>query len=69
MHFLPGTATVALAVPLYVHLETPTKNLLPPGGAFVAGSVTAAASATGIGRARAFQGSETMGVFADVQCV
>jgi predicted murein hydrolase (TIGR00659 family) len=49
VHFLLGTATVALAVPLYAHLETLKKNLLPLGGALVAGSVTAAASAVGIG--------------------
>lgn len=49
VHFLLGTATVALAVPLYANLETLKRNLLPLGGALVAGSVTAAASAVGIG--------------------
>jgi predicted murein hydrolase (TIGR00659 family) len=49
VHFLLGTATVALAVPLYANLETLRKNLLPLGGALVAGSVTAAVSAVGIG--------------------
>jgi len=49
VHFLLGTATVALAVPLYANLGTLKKNLLPLGGALVAGSVTAAVSAVGIG--------------------
>lgn len=49
VHFLLGTATVALAVPLYANLETLKRNLLPLGGALVAGSVTAAVSAVGIG--------------------
>jgi len=49
VHFLLGTATVALAVPLYANLETLKKNLVPLGGALLAGSVTAAVSAVGIG--------------------
>lgn len=49
VHFLLGTATVALAVPLYANLETLKRNLLPLGGALVAGSVIAAVSAVGIG--------------------
>ncbi|MDH4172812.1 MAG: LrgB family protein [Betaproteobacteria bacterium] len=49
VHFLLGTATVALAVPLYANLETLKKNLVPLGGALVAGSVVAAVSAVGIG--------------------
>jgi predicted murein hydrolase (TIGR00659 family) len=49
VHFLLGTATVALAVPLYANLETLKKNLLPLGGALLAGSITAAVSAVGIG--------------------
>jgi predicted murein hydrolase (TIGR00659 family) len=49
VHFLLGTATVALAVPLYANLETLKKNLLPLGGALPAGSITAAVSAVGIG--------------------
>jgi len=49
VHFLLGTATVALAVPLYANLETLKRNLLPLGGALLAGSVTAAVSAVGIG--------------------
>jgi predicted murein hydrolase (TIGR00659 family) len=49
VHFLLGTATVALAVPLYANLETLKKNLMPLGGALLAGSVTAAVSAVGIG--------------------
>ena len=49
VHFLLGPATVALAVPLYANLETLKKNLLPLGGALVAGSITAVVSALGIG--------------------
>jgi predicted murein hydrolase (TIGR00659 family) len=49
VHFLLGTATVALAVPLYANFETLKRNLLPLGGALLAGSVTAAVSAVGIG--------------------
>ena len=49
VHFLLGTATVALAVPLYANLETLKRNLVPLGGALVAGSVVAAVSAVGIG--------------------
>jgi len=49
VHFLLGTATVALAVPLHANLGTLKKNLLPIGGALLAGSVTAAVSAVGIG--------------------
>lgn len=49
VHFLLGPATVALAVPLYANLETLKKNLLPLGGALLAGSLTAAVSAVGIG--------------------
>lgn len=49
VHFLLGPATVALAVPLYANLVTLKKNLLPLGGALLAGSMTAAVSAVGIG--------------------
>lgn len=49
VHFLLGPATVALAVPLYANLDTLKKNLLPLGGALLAGSITAAVSAVGIG--------------------
>lgn len=49
VHFLLGPATVALAVPLYANLDTLKKNLLPLGGALLAGSMTAAVSAVGIG--------------------
>lgn len=49
VHFLLGTATVALAVPLYANFETLKRNLLPLGGALAAGSVVAAVSAVGIG--------------------
>lgn len=49
VHFLLGPATVALAVPLYANLDTLKKNLLPLGGALLAGSMSAAVSAVGIG--------------------
>jgi len=49
VHFLLGPATVALAVPLYANLETLKRSLLPLGGALVAGSLVAVASAVGIG--------------------
>ncbi len=49
VHFLLGPATVALAVPLYGNLETLRRNLLPLGGALLAGSFTAVLSALGIG--------------------
>jgi predicted murein hydrolase (TIGR00659 family) len=49
VHFLLGPATVALAVPLYANLETLKKNLVPLGGALLAGAVTAAVSAVGVG--------------------
>jgi predicted murein hydrolase (TIGR00659 family) len=49
VHVLLGPATVALAVPLYANLANLKKNLLPIGGALLAGSVTAAVSAVGIG--------------------
>ena len=48
VHFLLGTATVALAVPLYANLQTLKKNLLPLAGALLAGSLVAAVSAVGI---------------------
>lgn len=49
VHFLLGPATVALAVPLYSNLDTLKRNLVPLGGALVAGSLAAVASAVGIG--------------------
>jgi predicted murein hydrolase (TIGR00659 family) len=49
VHFLLGPATVALAVPLYANLDKLRRNLLPLGGALLAGSVTAVASALAIG--------------------
>ena len=49
VHFLLGPATVALAVPLYANLETLKRNALPLAGALLAGSLTAAVSAVGIG--------------------
>src|SRR5450631_427330 len=49
VHFLLGSATVALAVPLYANLDSLRKNLLPIAGALVTGSVVAVVSAVGIG--------------------
>jgi predicted murein hydrolase (TIGR00659 family) len=49
VHFLLGPATVALAVPLYANLATLRQNALPLAGALLAGSLTAAVSAVGIG--------------------
>jgi predicted murein hydrolase (TIGR00659 family) len=49
VHFLLGPATVALAVPLYANLDTLKRNALPLAGALLAGSLTAVASAVGIG--------------------
>jgi predicted murein hydrolase (TIGR00659 family) len=49
VHFLLGPATVALAVPLYANLDKLKRNLLPLGGALLAGSVTAVASAVAVG--------------------
>jgi predicted murein hydrolase (TIGR00659 family) len=49
VHFLLGPATVALAVPLYANLGALKKNLVPVLGALLAGSLTAALSAVGIG--------------------
>ena len=49
VHFLLGPATVALAVPLYAHLATLRKNLVPLAGALLAGSLAAVGSAIGIG--------------------
>jgi len=48
VHFLLGPATVALAVPLYANLERLKKDLMPLGGALVAGSLVAVVSAMGI---------------------
>ncbi len=49
VHFLLGPATVALAVPLYENFKEVRRSALPLTVALVAGSVTAAASAVGIG--------------------
>lgn len=49
VHFLLGPATVALAVPLYANLESLRRNLVPLGGALLAGSLVAVGSAVGIG--------------------
>jgi len=48
IHFLLGPATVALAVPLYHHLEKVRRLLLPLACALVAGSLTAIFSAMAI---------------------
>jgi predicted murein hydrolase (TIGR00659 family) len=49
IHFLLGPATVALAVPLYIHVEKVKQMLLPLGGALLIGSLTGILSAVGIG--------------------
>lgn len=49
VHFLLGPATVALAVPLYFNLKRLKRNLLPLGGALLAGSLVAVVSAVSIG--------------------
>jgi len=49
VHFLLGPATVALAVPLYANLARLKRELLPIGGALIAGAMTAAVSAMAIG--------------------
>lgn len=48
VHFLLGPATVALAVPLYLHAERLKKMWLPLLAGLVIGSITAAVSAIGI---------------------
>jgi len=45
VHFLLGPATVALAVPLYANFARLKRELLPIGGALIAGAMTAAVSA------------------------
>lgn len=47
IHFLLGPATVALAVPLYVHFRTVRRAVLPILAALLAGSITAVGSAVG----------------------
>jgi len=49
VHFLLGPATVALAVPLYANLQALKKNFVPLAAGLLAGSLTAAVSAVGIG--------------------
>ncbi len=49
VHFLLGTATVALAVPLYLHLDWVKRMFIPLMIACVTGAATAALSAIGIG--------------------
>lgn len=48
LHFILGTATVALAVPLHRHFTKVRKSVIPMLGALLAGSLTAALSALGI---------------------
>ncbi len=48
VHFLLGPATIALAVPLYQHIDKVRRVLVPMIAALVAGSATAAASAMAI---------------------
>jgi predicted murein hydrolase (TIGR00659 family) len=48
VHFLLGPATVALAVPLYSHLDKLKRMFWPVCGAMLAGAATALASAVGI---------------------
>jgi predicted murein hydrolase (TIGR00659 family) len=49
VHFVLGPATVAIAVPLFRHWGAVRRNLLPMLAALAAGTVTAIASAIGIG--------------------
>ncbi len=48
VHFLLGPATVALAVPLYLHVQKLKKMWLPLLAGLLIGSITAAVSAIGI---------------------
>ena len=48
VHFLLGPATIALAVPLYLHFERVKRVMIPMLAALVAGSATAAGSAMAI---------------------
>jgi putative effector of murein hydrolase len=48
LHFLLGPATVALAVPLFANLGRLRRDLVPLGGALLAGSLAAVVLATGI---------------------
>ena len=50
VHFLLGTATVALAVPIYKGLSAMRGRILPLLAALLAGGVTSIASAVGIAR-------------------
>jgi len=49
VHFLIGPATVAMAVPLYIHSERLKHMLLPLAGSLLVGSATAIVSAVAIG--------------------
>jgi predicted murein hydrolase (TIGR00659 family) len=49
VHFLLGPATVALAVPLYRHWQDIRRSALAIAVSIIAGSITAAVSAVGIG--------------------
>lgn len=51
VHFLLGPATVLLALPLYQQLQRLQRQWLPLGIALLVGSITAIASAVGIGHA------------------
>jgi predicted murein hydrolase (TIGR00659 family) len=48
IHFLLGPATVALAVPLYLHAGTVRRAILPMLAALLAGSITAVVSGVGV---------------------
>lgn len=51
IHFLLGPATVALAIPLYAHLNHVRRLLIPLLGALVLGSATAILTAVGVAKA------------------
>jgi predicted murein hydrolase (TIGR00659 family) len=55
VHFLPGPATVALAVPMFRNRHLVARSALPIFAALIAGAITAAASAMAV--AWAFGGS------------
>ena len=56
VHFLLGPATVCLGYPMYENLPRVRRALLPMGLALLAGSITAVASALGIGYALGVHG-------------
>ena len=57
VHFMLGTATVALALPLYMNLARVRRAALPMLAGLLAGSVTAVVSALAIARALGVEGS------------